>query len=459
MHAYIVQIITPTLLIAMLPSIASLPYPIYGTKSYRRSVPMNNVNNPMPYYQSAPQQYEEQPSLPAHYRQQAYDSDAGANYYVDDSDIGTNIGPAAHRLPQYQSFGLPTYRGEYKPTQYYYAHSPSYNYFDDRTAGSHPLDDLHEEMLQEDERERQSNLPAGQEQWYENAGHPRSLTNTFLNNLILYNNKLSAEREREIEAGNEYDEDDAYYGEVPNPAAYDIYDQQQQPLAHAPKAHHVPTIDKPKYFREQMAPHVDRDEYADYDKPYEHVDAANDDEDVLELKSLSKSKHIDSDEDFYKAANQPHRFSDNVGYNSFDSPADDYDGDTWINWDRKRSEATQKQSDENKLNNILKALEYQSRMALKTKEATAAITTTVKSTLPTATPTLDAVLGLMKLKGGKHHEGQKEVVLSRPATPVRHVFSDPALDALSKVGNKHHSNQVNDLTSTLITHSSGLRQN
>lgn len=445
MHAYVAQIMTPTLLIAMLPSIASLPYPIYGIKSYRRSVPMNNLNNPMPYYQSAPQQYDEQPLLPSHYRQQPYESDPGANYYVDDSStIGINTGPAAHRLPQYQSFGLPTYRGEYKPTQYYYAHSPSYNYLDDRTGGSHPLDDLHEEMLQEDERERQSNAPVGQEQWFENAGHPRSLTNTFLNNLIMYNKKLNAEREREIEMTNGYNEDDAYYGDVSDPSAYDIYDQ-QQPLVYAPKAYNMPKIEKPEYFRQPME-HIDRDEYADYDKPYEHVDAAKDDEDVLELKSLSKSKHIDNDEDFYKATNQPHRFSDTVGYNSFDSPADDYDDDTWINWDRKRSEATQKRSDENKLNKMLNTLEHQSRMALKNKVSTEAITTTAKPTMPTATPTLDAVLGLMKLKGGKHHEGQKEVVLSRPATPVRHVFSDPVLDALSEVGNERYSQQVNDST-------------
>lgn len=398
----------------------------------------------MPYYESASQQYgEQQPPLSSHYRQQPLESDAGGvNYaYLDDSSNSNNVA-TGHRLPQYQSFGLPTYRGEYKPTQYYYAHSPSYNYFDDRTGANNPLDDLHEKMLQEDERERQSNLPVGQEQWFENAGHPRSLTNTFLNNLISYNNKLNAEREREIEAANEFEEDDAYYGESPNPSEYDIYDQQQA-LAHVPKTHQIPTIEQPEYFRGRTA-NIDRDEYADYDKLYEHIDVPKDDEDVRELKSLSKEKHIDDDDndDIYRAASHPHRFADTVGYNSFDAPVEDYDDDAWINWDRKRSEATQKQSDETKLKQM-KSLAYQLRMALKAKNPTETTTITAKpdTTIPNAAPTLDAILGLMKLKDGKQHEGQKEVVLSRPATPVRHIFSDPVLDALSDI--KLHPKQVN----------------
>lgn len=446
MYAHVAQIITPTLLIVLLPSIASLPYPIYGIKSYRRSVPMNNLNNPLPYYDTAPQQYDEQPS---HYRPPSFDSDPGANYFLDDGSSRSNSGATGHRLSP--SFGLPTYRGEYKPTQYYYAQSPRYNYFDDRAGANNPLDDLHEEMLQEDERERQSNLPVGQEQWFQNAGHPRSLTNTFLNNLILYNNKLNAEREREIETANEYDEDDAYYGEAPNPSAYDLYDQ-QQPLAHVPKTHPLPAFEQPEFLRGRTA--VDRDEYADYDKPYDHFDAPKEDEDVRELKSLSQTKHIENDnnkDDFYKAANQPHRFSDTASYNGFDSPVEDYDDDAWINWDRKRSEATQiKQSDEMKLNQMksLKALEQQLRMALKAKQTTEETTTVTaqpETTIPTAKPTLDAVLGLLKLKDVKHHEGQKEVVLSRPATPIRHIFSDPALEALSKGDNKQHTNEVRKL--------------
>lgn len=403
----------------------------------------------MPYYPSASQQYDEQPALSPHYRQPSYDSDADANYYVDDD---SGVAATGHRLPQYQSFGMPTYRGEYKPTQYYYAQGPSYNYLKDRNGANNPLDDLHEKMLQEDERERQSNLPVGQQQqWYQNAGHPKGMTDTFLNNLILYNNKLNAEREREVEAANEYDDDDVYYGEAANPSAYDIYDQ-QQPFAHAPKIQQLPKIHKPTYFQGQTS-NVDRDEYSDYDRPYEHINIpTKEDEDVRELKSLNKIKHIDDNgdnDDFYKAANQPHRFSDTASYNSFDSPAEDYDDDAWINWDRKRSEATQKQSDEMKLNKMksLQALEQQLRMALKGKQPTETTTTTAKpaKAIPTATPTLDAVLGLMKLKDAKHHEGQKEVVLSRPATPVRHIFSDPVLKAISQVGNKQHSNQVHPL--------------
>lgn len=438
MYAHVAQVVTPTLLFVLLPCIASLPHPIYGIKSYRRSVPVNNLNSPTQYYDAGPQQYDEQP---IHYRQQPFESDPGANYYLDDVSGSNNRG---HRLPQ--SFGLPTYRGEYKPTQYYYAHSPRYNYFDDRSGGNNPLDDLHEEMLQEDERERQSNLPVGQEQWFQNAGHPRSLTNTFLNNLILYNNKLNAEREREIEAANEYDEDDAYYGDLPSPSAYDVYEP--PPMPHAVKTHPMPSMEQTQYFRERT-PNVDRDEYTDYDKPFDQYSAPKEDEDVRELKSLSKSTHKNNNDDdyVYKAAGQPHRFSETVGYNGFDSPAEDYDDDAWINWDRKRSEAAPKQGDEMKLNQMktLKALQHQLRMTLKAKELTETTTTTARldTTIPTVTPTLDDVLGLLKLKDVRQREGQKEVVLSRPATPVRRIFSDPALDALSQGSSKQHPKQVN----------------
>lgn len=483
MYAYAVHMITPTLLIALLPSIASLSYPIYGVKSYRRSVPAtSNLNNPLSYYQSSLQQYDEQPPLSSHYRQQRFDSDVGANYYVDDGlssggSISSRSHNTGHRLPQYQSFGLPTYQGEYKPKQYYYAHGPSYNYYDDRLGANNPMDDLHEKMLQEDERERQSNLPVGQEQWYQNAGHPRTLTDTFLNNLITYNSKLNAERERELEKANEYidnnddndnaavaaavggvddDVDDMYYGEIPNTATYDMYDQ-QQPF-HAPiQTHQMPKIAQTNHFRTQSvtASDSDADDYFDYDKLYDrNHDTVRDDEDVRELKSLSQNKQTaktkatmttTNNDDSYQ---MPHRFADTASYHGAEATADDYDDGedaAWINWDRKRSEDTHKQIAEIQSKNMesLQALERQLKTARKDKvsAATATATTTTSTVKPdtTTSPTMDAVVNLMKLKHDNQREGQKEVVLSRPATPVRHIFSDPVLAALSKANDKQVS--------------------
>lgn len=429
MYAYVSQILAPTLFCILLPSVLSLPYSIYGIKSYRRS---GMPNNQMPLYQSAPQ-YNEQPYVssaryPTHH--QPYEADG--NYFLGD---GIN-----RHIPQYQSYGMPTYLGDYKPTPYYYAHGPSYNYFDDRIEATNPLDDLHEEMLQEDERERQSTLPIGQEQYFENNGQPKSLTNNYLNDLIIYNNKLNAERERDVELANEYEEDEPYYSDVPN-QSYEFYDQQPpQPS----KLRQLP-IDKQDYY--SHASNNDRDEFFGFGEEPTHnnqnINKVKDDKNVRELKSLSKNNgmhdaddEVDDDEsdDYYsnqyreKTNKNGNYRNNNAAYNSFDS-GDDYDDDTWINWDRKRS-FSQKHIDKDNINEMkpLKALEYQLTMALKSKEAeSASITTTA---IP-PTPSVDNVLGLLKLKTGKHHEGQKEVVLSRPAAPIRHTFSDPVLQALS----------------------------
>lgn len=182
-------------------------FPVFGTKRYARSnlVPSSEYGGqsgglPLPVYhvpsaryydtQVPPQYFPFAPYQPAssdYYDDAGYYGDAAKSYYYVPQ-------PPQHRRYQrnnerYTSYGLPTYRGEYKPTPYYYAPGPSYSYSDDHES-SNPLDDLHEEMLQEDERERARDYyPVGQEQWYESPSRPDS---AFLRNLILYNHQLQS---------------------------------------------------------------------------------------------------------------------------------------------------------------------------------------------------------------------------------------------------------------------------
>ncbi|XP_053676600.1 uncharacterized protein LOC128726798 [Anopheles nili] len=178
-------------------------YPVFGTKRYARSnlIPSSDYGGQamsLPVYHLPNVRYYDAP-VPAQYFPYApYHPPTSSDYYDDTGYYGDTsksyyyVPQPQHRRYQrnnerYTSYGLPTYRGEYKPTPYYYAHGPSYSYTDDHEP-SNPLDDLHEEMLQEDERERARDYyPVGQEQWYES---PARQDSAFLRNLILYNSQL-----------------------------------------------------------------------------------------------------------------------------------------------------------------------------------------------------------------------------------------------------------------------------
>ncbi|XP_050083677.1 GATA zinc finger domain-containing protein 10-like [Anopheles aquasalis] len=195
-------------------------YPVFGTKRYTRGnlVPTSEYGSGgigggalsgalgLPVYHRLPsgRYYDAPLTSPQYFPFAPYQQPSSTVDYYDDTGYYGDGAKSFYYLPpppppqpqhrryqrnneRYTSYGLPTYRGEYKPTPYYYAHGPSYSYTDDHES-SNPLDDLHEEMLQEDERERALDYyPVGQEQWYESPSRPDS---AFLRNLILYNQQL-----------------------------------------------------------------------------------------------------------------------------------------------------------------------------------------------------------------------------------------------------------------------------
>uniref|UniRef100_A0A182IZT3 Uncharacterized protein n=1 Tax=Anopheles atroparvus TaxID=41427 RepID=A0A182IZT3_ANOAO len=202
-------VVLGSLLVLATQAASSVPtsYPVFGTKRYARSnlLPSSDYGGqggglPLPLYNLPSARYYDTQLPPQYFPFAPYQAAASSDYY-DDSGYYGDSGRGYYYMPQpqhrryqrnnerYTSYGLPTYRGEYKPTPYYYAPGPSYSYSDDHES-SNPLDDLHEEMLQEDERERaREYYPVGQEQWYESPSRPDS---AFLRNLILYNQQLQA---------------------------------------------------------------------------------------------------------------------------------------------------------------------------------------------------------------------------------------------------------------------------
>lgn len=378
----------------------------------------------------------------------------------------------------YTIYGMPTYRGEYKPSPYYYSQLPNLNYYEDRVESSNPLDDLHEEMLQEHERDRLRQFAMGQEQWYEpQARHSPRITQAFLQNLMAYNRQANvaaaatASRDQDFESGYggaDFEQDDDYYGDESGPSmdAYDpqsqfdyrYYDSPNQKFnAQPPK----PAEKTQSAFRERfadIAPNANgetRQHTANVDDQ-----ADKDDEDVRELKSLAHRgrgaiKHPSNYDDYDFMQDQPnerdeHAAAANADYDGTDGGEDD----AWINWDRKRS-VPQKQRENIKLlalngGNEAKVMAeigtvpiVEQQQHSKVSDATEqplSKTTSGSSGVDNAVVTpvdYTSALSRLKLEGG--HHGQKEVLLPRPDIPVRHPFTAPVMNILQQSSDEKSS--------------------
>uniref|UniRef100_A0A182F6B9 Uncharacterized protein n=1 Tax=Anopheles albimanus TaxID=7167 RepID=A0A182F6B9_ANOAL len=465
-----------SLLLTLRSAAGSLPaapsYPVFGTKRYTRGnlIPTSEygggsgalsgalglpVYHRLPtgryydapltspqYFPFAPYQ-QMQPSSSDYYDDTGYYGDGAKSFYY----LPPPPQPQSQHLryqrnnERYTSYGLPTYRGEYKPTPYYYAHGPSYSYTDDHES-SNPLDDLHEEMLQEDERERAMDYyPVGQEQWYESPSRPDS---AFLRNLILYNQQLQnfnrgtpmQQQQRSMIDGSneddfeEYDEpeqDYEYDGAIPDPEpGYDSYYGAGYAAPDAGTRYETSggnsassnrdALSKLNSLRSSMA--------------MNHIDD-EDDEEVQELKSLihqQKSSQqrlppmfVDKMAPFvlknqhdYQPAYEPtdNWQKDSPSYNAYDYD-NEYDDGSWSHWDRKRN--------------------VQPKKATFASKTTPQETTTTKATI-TAKPAGASVptsttSAPVTIKAVAHQPGQKEVVLPRPTNP-RNAFSATLLNAV-----------------------------
>ncbi|XP_053696838.1 uncharacterized protein LOC128744089 [Sabethes cyaneus] len=432
---------------------ASLNYPVFGTKRYTRAnlLPPSNYGSSlsMPAYPIVPQYYESPPqytmAMPSYSM-----NPSSADYYDDSGYYNSNYYyvPPVHRRHQrqdrYPSYGLPTYRGEYKPTPYYYAHAPSYSYSDDRESNN-PLDDLHEEMLQEDERERARDyMPVGQEQWYESPAR-HSADSTFLRNLIMYNKQMNSLRNNQPDSAEEYDEYDVgepdYY-DAPYADNGNSYSSYINPYNNA-NSDSRSTLSKITSLRNSMA-----------------KNALEDDEEVQELKSLihqqknsrvaqqpqlhqpqfqqsfkqyqdepstsdpildtKQQQQRSMSSDYQQYGNTDNWQQDSPSYSSYDYE-NEYDDNNWSHWDRKRNVQPKKVA---------------FPMFPFTSAPTTAAPTVAPSMAVTVAPLLTTSAKPPSQAQTQTHNGQKEVAVPRPAAPVRNPFAN--LNALQKQPKGHH---------------------
>ncbi|KAG5675497.1 hypothetical protein PVAND_005393 [Polypedilum vanderplanki] len=349
-----------------------------ATNSYIQSQPQYlNV----PYIQQQ-QQQQQQRILDDYNNNNNYRSNPNYYYYPQERE-------------QYQEplYGIPTYHGDYNPKPYYFA-QPSYMSQDDRLEATNPLDYLHEEILQENERERN------------NAA--------FMQNLQLYNKQIDSLQGRQqqlqqiqdmynLKSTNEFDDYDI---EQPN----DWYDQTS--ILVEPNAYdsYIPQQQEPQYL------------------PQRSLDS--DDEMVKELKNLKQNRNSKSiKQQFYNNRDWQQDMPSSQDADEDVREPENYDEDEWINWaGQKRSIQPKKDFADGKQLPEQTTVGKQSKVASK---ATATVTTS-KPSSPKSTTTTTTTTESSKILGKLHKGGQKEIFLPRPSLPVRRPFSESIMKSLGQ---------------------------
>lgn len=312
---------------------------------------------PQPQYLSVPYPQQPQPQ-----QQQQPRAAADFNY----NSRSPNAAYYYYPSPDYQTplYGIPTYRGDYQPKPYFFA-QPSYSSSDDHLEATNPLDYLHEEILQENERERSMNNAA------------------FMQNLAVYNKQLDSLHARQQQIQQMQD----LYGlkSTYDPDDYDV------------------EVETPNDWYDQTSIVVDPNNFDNYGNDYRMPQASAyqsrpsdyDDEMVKELRDLTKQSRKSPAPKSSKLSSYSNQdWQSDMPAEEDDVIDQDYeeDDDTWINWGAKRNIQPKKDT---------------------VKQLTAT------STPPTTTAGSKLIAKLRK--------GQKEVVLPRPAVPVRKPFTEPIM--------------------------------
>lgn len=325
---------------------------------------------------------------------------------------------------QEQLYGIPTYHGDYNPKPYYFAR-PSYMTEDDRLETTNPLDYLHEEILEENERARN------------NAA--------FMQNLALYNKQLDSLQGRT----QQLQQIQELYNLKPS-SEFDDYEM----------------MDQPTDWYDQTAVLLDPNTYENYmpqqqEQPqqqpqYQQRLIDYDDEMVKELKELKQNRKSMNSARSYEMPKkqQIQQIYSNQDWQQ-DMPPENEDEDVmepenyddeWINWGgQKRSIQPKKDFADGKQTQTL-SIDNQSKLPKVTSKM-ASLTTTKPLSSSTAsaistTTTVKAATEQNSKLLGKLHKGQKEVVLPRPATPVRRPFTESIMKSLgTKVDEKQASSE------------------
>lgn len=233
----------------------------------------------------------------------------------------------------------------------------------------------------------------GQEIWYESPGHSSdSLAKAnaaFLHNLMLYQRQFGGPK---IQVTKEFEVPSTKSG-VADSSNYE-YDYDGLEWYDNPTS----GVNSASYHKDVMSPsslHNNND-----------INELNSDKEVKELKALV-NKHRKDHDTLYELSEKNNNLFENDDWNEKAELEDEYDD--WINWD-KRSSAPKK------------VLPNRKKPTLESKKTfpKAAQLPVTKQPLTTQKP---STLFLSATQNG-----QKEIVLPRPAAPVKNPFHEPSLD-------------------------------
>lgn len=354
----------------MLIPIEILSYPVYGTKRYGRT-PVHAWASPVqiPSYYYLPRTH-----YPLNYYDNSYVQEYADEYYLPQESYPMYY--PVTRNPKYDF---------YQALPYYYEerHLPrnGYGYYDDLYS-----DELKDELQQEEERvQREEALPVGQETWYENNQNDDSIDDinaAFLQNLMLYNDAVANKN-------------------------YDYNNQQIDPYM---QGYNKDLVNWSEELNSQ---------------------ATTDDDDVKELKMLAGEPKKQRNKNKNRATNAEHRLQlFEKGKKAKSTSAEPNDSEGWINYGSKRN--TMKNKIDPITNLAYKKQELNQHGSILYKDNSQAFTTrklNLDRKMATSTqPSVSTTKDTEKVSRG----GQKEVVLMRPATPVRRPFSEPVMELLAK---------------------------
>lgn len=347
-------------------------YPVYGTKRYGRA-PVHAWASPVqvPSYYYLPR---------THYPVSYYDTmnpyvqEYADEYYLP-QDSYPMYYPAIARNPKYDFYQAPPY-------YYDERHLPrnNYGYYDEMDP-----EEFQEELQQEEERvQREEALPVGQETWYENENNQNEdsvddVNAAFLQNLMLYNDAMANKH-------------------------YDYNNQQVDP-----------------YMQDLVG----------WNEELSNKKLPNEDEDVKELKMLAgkPKKQKNKNKNRSNDAEQRMKMFEKGKKVPKSTPLPN-NSEAWINYGSKRN--NMRNTIDPIANLAYKKQELSQHGPILYKDNSLAFTTrkqgaferklssSTQSPLTTGSPEKDS------------RGGQKEVVLMRPATPVRRPFSEPVMELLAK---------------------------
>lgn len=387
-------------LIVYLCSPATYAYPtIYGTKRYGRSQPRIQSSS-----WTLPIQYQVRTQrVPlTYYDLYPYSQSYPDDYYYPQDSYTYPIYYAAPRTSKYEVYQavLPYYYSDRPLTR------PNYNYYNYGDVSNDPMVDLEEELLQENEKEdKDNNQVIGRETYYDKEKDTDldDVNAAFLQNLIMsqmYKDALDNSRDYgKYPSDNYYGSDEAYgkWEEYPSESKHDYFQEDENV----------------RELKQLANPHRQNSHYEDFRESQLANKELNDKRPTLE----------DRRSWFEKGEIKGKKLSGKKIKNLWEN-----------NWTEKRDVLDAVLNNNGDHGKPKPSIYAQTFLAFSDRKPKPTPGLSSTSVLPATT--------VAPMKSGK--PGQKEEVMIRPATPVRHPFSNQVLDIMNKEDDRKRTPSVYD---------------